>query len=122
MSTQDVSQLPNIVNLRRKRGDTFPWTMTFTNESNGAPVDLTGTTVQITLNTQPDPTDITNQIWQINGVLSGTPTDGVVTFTLTAAQADHLGVYFYDVQRVIGLDKKTLVEGSFEFTQDINKN
>ena len=123
-TTTNVSQLPNIVNLQRKRGDTFPFVMTFTNSVSGTPIDLTGTTVTLTLNQQIDPTDATipPQILQLSGVLSGTPTDGVATFTLTESEADQVGFFFYDVQRLIGTDKRTLAEGSFEFIQDITKD
>lgn len=117
----DVSQLPNIVNLRRKRGDTFPWRMAFTNQTSGTPVDLTGTTVLFTLNELIDPTDTVLQKFQLTGAIIGAPTDGVVEFTMTATQADLVGTFFYDVQRTVGLDKRTLAEGSFEFTQDITK-
>jgi len=118
-----VSQLPNIVNLRRKRGDTFPFSMTFTNSETGVPVDLTGSTVVLTLSPTSDPLTDSEEIFQLTGVLSGTPTDGVATFTMTALEADQEpNTYFYDVQRTLALDIRTICEGSFEFVQDINKD
>ena len=50
-------------------------------------------------------------------------TNGLVRFAITAAQADLLGVFFYDVQMTAsGGEITTILEGSITFDQDITKD
>ena len=57
---------------------------------------------------------------QLTGVLPD-PLTGVVTFTPTELEADFIGDYYYDIQMVNGLVKKTVVTGKFKMVQDITK-
>lgn len=83
-----------------RRGDSFPITLTV-NDSDGNPIDLTGYTFKLTVNSEQDPTDTTNQQFQVVGVvdLDQVTNKGKVSFTPTASDTDlDKATYFYDVE------------------------
>jgi hypothetical protein len=111
--------------LSYTRGDTAPITITF--KRNGQALDLTGFTgIVLTINTDEFPVDATNQVEVFSGTLSGTPSDGTVTFEPPSQIAsDALPILeeaFYDVQWVTAASKKqTPIKGKFTINQDITK-
>lgn len=105
------------------RGDNDPRTFTIT-DSSGAAVDISTWTLTMAVNTEKDPTDITNQIFQVTGVQPGGGTDGVVTFTPPANSLDNVTAgqkAFYDIQRT-SPNIKTLIKGNVQFVMDIDKS
>jgi hypothetical protein len=55
-----ANQLPSALSLCRIRGDTFPFTICL--EINGAPLDITGFTIVLTVDELEEPPDNTTQI------------------------------------------------------------
>ena len=121
MATLNVC--PVDIDLCVTRADTEPFSFALINDA-GAAIDITGFTFVLTANTEQDPTDETGQLFQLPGVLSGTPTDGIVTFipidtpTVTFANA---GNFFFDVQQTDTLAIRTIIKGKLEIRQDITK-
>jgi len=106
------------------RGDTKVYTFTVTNATSGNAVDITNWVFWITLKTLIDDAD-SAAIHQSNvTALGGDATNGIVTFTLTSTETDAIpvGVYKYDIQRVIGgspPDVETIGIGTVKVLQDI---
>ena len=88
--------MTQIHSISRERGDTYPVAMTMTNPD-GTAMDLTDKQVLLTVNTEEDPEDTTNQVFQIVGTITDAEA-GKVEFPLTADQADNVGAFFYDVE------------------------
>jgi len=84
------------LNLTRTRGDTYPIRMTMTNPD-GTAMDLTNKQVLLTVNTEEDPADTTNQVFQIVGTITDALL-GKVEFAPTDDQADNVGTFYYDVE------------------------
>lgn len=107
--------------ITRTRGDTAPDSFTVTNAKTRAAVNLTGCSFKMTISTVPDPVDNTTQVYQVDGVINA-PATGIVEFSPTAAQANQVGYFYYDIQmtdsygRILTLDKDVYL-----FTQDITK-
>ena len=107
--------------LERKRGDTAPDVINVTDLA-GNPLNVTGFTFQMTINTDKRPTDVTNQVAQIAGTISDAA-NGVVEFIWSAANADQTpGTYYYDIEQVdaSGL-VKTIAKQKYVIYQDITK-
>lgn len=107
--------------LYRKRGDTAPDVINVTDLA-GAALDVTGFTFQMTINSEKRPTDVTNQVAQINGTITNAA-GGVVEFIWTALDADQTpGSYYYDIEQVdqSGL-VKTIAKQKYIIYQDITK-
>ena len=105
--------------ITRRRGDTRPDEITVL--VNGAAVDITGCSFIMTLDPAKAPLDATKNLHSLAGTIVDAPT-GRVQFKPSAAQADHVGKFYYDVQMIdasgsyitLGLDR-------YVFTQDITK-
>lgn len=109
-----------MTSITRYRGDTAPDQFTVTQD--GAAVNITGYSFKLTVNSDEDPTDATNQKFSLTGtVTSGV--DGYVEFAPTALEADQApGVYYYDVQMTDGSGNiRTVAKGRYRFKQDITK-
>ena len=103
------------------RGDSYPIRFTLTDKSTGAALNLTGSTLTITVDTLVDPPDATTKIFALTGALSATPADGKVSFTPTIANTSTVGQYWYDVQLAHGGTVRTVIKNRFTITQDITK-
>ena len=103
------------------RGDSHPITFTLKNPVTTLPIDLTGSTFKLTVDTLKDPPDNTTKVFEVAGVLSTTPTDGVVSFTPTALNTAVVGKYYYDVQMTTGANIRTVIKSTFAITMDITK-
>ena len=104
------------------RGDTSPdvFTVTHSTKPKGA-VNLTGCSFKMTLSTVPAPVDETTQAYQLVGEIPD-PTNGKVEFSPTAAQANLVGYFYYDIQMTDSFgDVSTLVTGTYLYKQDITK-
>lgn len=106
--------------IERYRGDTAPDSITVTYRS-GTVIDLTGCTLLLTVNSELNPADATNQTFQLTGT-SPSPETGVVLFYPNSTQADHVGVYYYDIQLTDASGyKRTVAKDTYLFIQDITK-
>lgn len=103
------------------RGDSYPILVTLRDKSTGQPLNLTGATLILTVDTLVDPPDATTKIFALTGTLSATPADGTVSFTPTSANTATVGQYWYDVQLAQGGTVRTVVKNRFTITQDITK-
>lgn len=107
------------INITRKRGDTSP--DVFLVSKSRVATNLTGCTFKLTLNTLRSPLDATTQVYQVEGIVADAAT-GLVSFTPTLLQSDHVGYFFYDVQMTDSYGVvQTLVDGSYTYKQDITK-
>jgi hypothetical protein len=105
--------------LERVRGDTAADVITI--KSGNTPVDLTGCSALMTINSLRNPPDDSTQIYQVAGVI--TTFDSSISFSPTEEQADLVGFYYYDIQLTDATGhKRTLVKDAYVFTQDITKN
>lgn len=108
--------------ITRKRGDTYPDVIIVRNVSTGLPVNIAGATFALTLDTLKAPADALTNVYSLVGTIVDAAA-GTVSFAPSAAQADHLGTFYYDVQ-MVGADgfKRTLGLDKYIYTQDITKS
>lgn len=116
-----MSAKPHDLNLCRTKQDTFPWEFTVTNSA-GTALDITGASFLLTVNTEPDPEDTTNQVFQLTGTIINA-TGGVVRFVATGTQMD-IGpdTFFYDIQMTdSGGAVRTIAKGEFQVLAQITQ-
>lgn len=105
--------------INRFRGDTKPFQLLLS-DSEG-PLNLSGCTITLTTNKKSNPTDTTDQVFQLVGSVTS-PTNGIVEFSLNSTQADYVGYLYFDIQVVDAQSYvTTLVKGTMSFQQDITK-
>ena len=106
------------------RGDFYPKAVTLYDSITKLPIDLTGATLTMTVNTEKDPVNTDNQLFQLVGVLADDPTTGIVYFTPTAENTDQpRGTYWYDISMSIGaVSKRTVKKNKFIILMDIGKD
>ena len=109
-----------VSDIVRHRGDTRRIQRTV-RTSDGATVPITDWTFKLTISAESAPTDATEQIGQIVGVITDAP-GGVVEFTPLAADVANAGRFFYDIEAVDSNSGiTTLDKGAFVLLQDITK-
>ena len=104
------------------RGDDDPKTFTI-RDSTGVAIDISTWTLSMAVNTEKDPVDVTNEIFNVAGSFVTDGTDGQISFTPPALSLDAVtapGSAFYDVNRLTP-SIKTLVKGKVIFIMDIDK-
>lgn len=118
--------------IKYTRGDTVPHRLHLTQD--GADFDLTSfSNIELVVNADEEPADITNEQFRQPGTLTGTPTEGRIDFQpvgatigdrKTESEAYVPGEFFYDVQAddAAGERVTLLLAGSFVVLQDINKS
>lgn len=91
-------------------------------DSNGDPIDISGFSFKLTVNSEKDPVDQTNEQFTINGVI-GVAASGTVSFAPTTVDTDITpGIYFYDIEQTDGSGAiKTVIKGKCRIIQDITK-
>ncbi len=108
--------------LSRKRGDTYADEFVFKSATTGLPLNVTGYTFYLTVNSDKTPVDTTNQKYQLTGTILDAA-NGRVEFAPSAVQADLVGNYFYEVQMTdTNSRKRTILSDKYIYTQDITKN
>jgi hypothetical protein len=111
-----------MTDLTRPRGDTYADEFVLKSKTTGQPINLAGYSFKLTVNAKKDPGPTDAPEFQINGVITD-EAGGKVEFAPTAADADRLGNFHYDIQMVDGAGRKrTLVKAKYGFTQDITKD
>lgn len=109
------------VDLERRRGDTFA--DRFTIKENAVALDITGASFLLTVNTEQEPADAVNQVFQLTGTITDAP-GGKVEFAPSALEADQDPNvdFFYDIQMTdSGGAITTIAGGKYSFKQDITK-
>ncbi len=103
------------------RGDSYSIPFTLTDKTTGQPIPLAGAVLTLTVDERSDPTDISTQLFQLNGELSDTPEDGKVLFTPSIINTARIGQFYYDVQLAQGGTIRTILKSKFIIDQDITK-
>ncbi|MCK5316389.1 MAG: hypothetical protein KAJ55_00665 [Anaerolineales bacterium] len=114
--------------IARKRGDTAPDKIFVTDpENNGVPLDVTGFSFRMSVNTEQDPDPvgppiIGTEIAQINGTITN-PTGGEVEFPWSPGDADQVPEdYFYDIEQTDTSGRiLTIAKERYQFQQDVSK-
>lgn len=104
------------------RGDADPKAFTL-KDSAGVPIDVSTWTFNMAVNTDRDPSDVTNEIFEVGHTFVTDGTDGQIQFTPPPGSLDAVAApskAFYDVNRLTP-SKKTLVKGIVEFVMDVDK-
>ena len=115
----------------RKRGDTAPDKITVLDPESTAtpkdPLDITGFSYKLTVNTEKDPQPVGPPIVGVElASITGTITDavgGVVEFPWTPSEADQVAdTFWHDIEQVdAGGRVKTIAKNKYIFFQDIGK-
>ncbi len=111
--------------IARKRGDTAPDKIFVTDpENNDAPLDITGFSFKLTVNTEQDPVppSVGTEIASINGSITDGP-GGEVEFPWLAGEADQVPEdYFYDIEQTDTAGRiLTIAKERYQFQQDVSK-
>ncbi len=111
--------------IARKRGDTAPDKIFVTDpENNDAPLDITGFSFRMTVNTEQDPVPPTigTEIAAITGTITN-PAGGEVEFPWSAGDADQVPEdYFYDIEQTDTTGRiLTIAKERYQFQQDVSK-
>ena len=107
--------------LEYGRGDSFGSEFTLT-QKDKTPIDITGFSFRMTVNSDLDPTDTLDELFTVVGIITD-PTGGKVEFSPTAVDTDlDPETYFYDIEMTDVASKiRTVIKASFVITQDISK-
>lgn len=111
--------MTQIVNLQHTRGDTWKRTIIFKNRTTGAAIDMTGSTVVMTV--KRDPEDV-KTVSQATGTVLDQVTDtGKVTMTLPGTDFNvENGDMWYDVQWTDAAGTiLTFMKGNFSIVYDV---
>jgi hypothetical protein len=104
------------MDISRVRGDTYADAFAISDASLGGPVDITGSTFKLTLDTLQSPVGVLTQIYQLTGTITNAPL-GKVEFAPTALQAARTGYYFYVIQMTDGQGRiRTLSVGAYQYS------
>lgn len=107
--------------ITRKRGDTYGDLFVIVSSTTEGPLNISGYTFLLTLDTEKFPTNNATNIYQLAGTILSAE-GGTVEFAPSAGQADRLGAYYYDIQMIDGAGRKrTITSGQYFYKQDITK-
>lgn len=110
-----------MTDFTRKRGDTYADEIIVTSTTTGLPINITGYTFKMTVDPSKAPIDATANLYQLTGTILDAAA-GRVEFAPTAMQADHVGVFYHDVQMIDVAGRiRTIDSGKYTYTQDITK-
>jgi len=110
--------------ITRTRGNTLvPIQITVVDENTNEPIDVTGNTFLLTVNTLKDPPDNTTEVFQITGVVVPDQVNnkGEVEFTPSTSDADNLGRFFFDIELTSATKPHTPIKGSYNVNQKITQ-
>lgn len=126
MATFTDPGVPAVLNLERRRGDTFSLILKIVNRS-GTPVsgvypplDISAfTNIRWVADENKFPPDDTTEVFDISGSFVTDGTDGQIAFTPSPTQADNVGTFFQEFQWTDGAGKlRTFAEGKLKMVQD----
>lgn len=105
--------------ISRYRGDTHPIYLEI--EDEGEALDISGYSFKLTVNSERNPTDTSNQLFSVDGTVVNGP-GGLAKFVLSTDQADNVGRFYFDIQQTdTGGADRTIVRGDYISKQDITK-
>lgn len=109
------------------RGDSYPLEITIKDKATSLPIDLTGYTFLFTVNSEQNPMDGTNQLFQIAGVVDPDQALNIGKVSFTPEIADtataNIGTYYYDIELSYAVDRpRTIKKAKFKIVQDITKS
>ena len=108
------------IRIQRHRGDTTPIEVTIT-DSAGAAVPITGYAFTLSVSATSSAPETADYLFQSTGSITDAIA-GTVEFPISAADADNVGSYWYDVEMVDASAKvKTIADGVFQLDQDVTK-
>ena len=108
-------------NIIRRRGDRNPYVIQVVDKKTGEPIDITGFTFLLAVDPSNEPSNSSNNIMQMDGVITDA-IGGTVKFTPTVEEANNFGDFFYDIQMTdAGSLPRTIEHGKFILKQDISK-
>lgn len=113
------------IDIEYKRGDSRAIVYALSDSTTGEVLDLTGYTLPVlAVNTDPNPPDVTNELFKVTGTIDSPPTTGRIAFSPTTVDSDQTpDTYFYDAQVLdAGGGKLTFVQGKFKIVQDRAKD
>jgi len=111
-----------MTNIVRKRGDTCAIQREIKSKSTGAAIDISGYSFLLTVNSEKEPANSDNQIFQVSGTITSA-LSGLVDFFPSVSDASNVGDYFYDIQLTdAGGKKRTIESGRYRVSQDITKD
>lgn len=110
---------PQSEDITTTKGDTVAFTMTFS-DSAGTPINLTGYTVELTVDPRRAPTDDHSKLFSLVGTITNAA-QGIVQFQLSDVQANQpAGTYYYDVEiQDASLHSRTVLRGKWIVEADI---
>jgi hypothetical protein len=104
--------------ITRRRGDTYRIRIEFSVLRTGEPLPLDGT-FRLVVTRQSAPADDDVPVMELPGSIVGDAGDGVLDFEMTAADADNVGEFYFEVENLTSAgDVRTILEGPFTMTQD----
>lgn len=108
--------------ITRYRGDTVADQFILVDGNNVAIDITTGFSFRLTVNSEQNPVDASNQLYSLVGAITNGPA-GAYEFSPSALQADQApATYFYDVEVTDPSGKiKTVEKGKYIYKQDIGK-
>ncbi len=112
----------SIIDLNRTRGDDHPFAFQLF-KADGVTVEpVTGFVFKMTADPNDEPTDSSNNFWQLTGVVTDGP-NGKFHFLPSITNMDlPIDTHFYDVQMIDGgAFKRTPIRGKLIIEQDITK-
>lgn len=110
-----------MTDITRKRGDTYADEFSVLSGTTGLVIDITGFTFLLTVDTEKNPLDATNNLYQLMGVITDA-SNGLVEFVPSSSNTDLLGKYYFDIQMTDGAGRiRTIDKGFYKFVQDITK-
>lgn len=106
------------------RGDSSArgFTIKDSSVSPSVPIDITGFSFKLTVNSEKDPTNQTNEIFSVVGTIVDGP-NGKVSFAPSSTETNVApGPYYYDIEQTdLGGLISTLIKGKCKIIQDITK-
>lgn len=112
---------PTVVDLVVTRGDTKRITFNAKTSSGSIINVATWTSILLTINSEKEPADDTNQIAQLTGEIATDGSDGKIFFNPDPNVP--VGRYYYDCQAIdSNSEKVTFVKGKFKVIQDRTKD
>ncbi len=107
--------------LTRTRGNTWPDKLILINSETGAPANLTGCVIRMTVDHLKAPPDSSTQVYQLDALIIN-PEGGLITFAPAVEQTDFVGFFFWDMKLTISDGTTiTIARGVLEYVESITK-
>jgi hypothetical protein len=107
------------------RGDSYPIPIKLTDSITGLPLNLTGYTFVMTVDSKENPADDTTQLFQVAGIIAD-PTTGIVSFQPTEVNTDLTPrpltkPYWYEIEYTTLSTRRTIAKYKLAIVQDLAK-